>query len=73
MGDEKPYTKREQDSLNEHIKGKLDLIHTQVITTNGRVTGLEKWRDKTIGALGVITFLIVPILLFIVKEWLGHF
>jgi len=59
--------------LNTHFSGihtKLGDIHKQTITTNGRVGKLESWRDRIIGGMAVMTILVVPILLYITKQWI---
>lgn len=48
-------------TLGEHGDTHVQIL-TQVKTTNGRVTSLERWMDRTIGGMAVLTFLIVPIL-----------
>ena len=55
--------------LNLHLTGiheKLDTIAEQTSKTNGRVTSLEAWRSRIIGALVVIT----PIVAYILKSHL---
>lgn len=55
------YNNGELTLLLEGMSKKLDEIKTQVITTNGRVGKLEKWKSFLLGAWAVIT-LLVPFL-----------
>lgn len=64
------YSNREIDLLFKQIDAKLDLIHTQTLKTNGRVTQAEEdieslnltraenkgsWRTVAVGAAGIST------------------
>lgn len=40
----------------------LEKILIQTTTTNGRVTALEKWQYTSMGAVGVLSIIVVPIL-----------
>lgn len=50
------------------IKEKVEDIKIQVTKTNGRVGNLEIWRGTIIGAVAVITVLIVPLILNLLKQ-----
>ena len=80
----KNYTKKDIEVAMVRMSGKFDVwdekldnIHTQVKTINGRVTenykcvqNLETWRDRTLGGLSVLTVLVVPVLIYIITLWL---
>lgn len=63
------YSKREIDSHFEQIKDVLRVqdevlndIKIETKKTNGRVTEIERWRYMQMGALTVLTTIILPIL-----------
>lgn len=58
------YRNREIDQRHEQIMERLDSIHDQVEETNGRVSELEKWRNRIVGAIAVIT----PIVLYLLQQ-----
>lgn len=47
---------------------RLRRVEDQVKRTNGRVSDLEKWRDRAIGAIAVLVIMIVPLFLEILKS-----
>lgn len=61
MSDEN-YSKRELDEKFDGVHVQLDRIETQTTKTNGSVANLKSWRDMTVGALAILTLMIVPIL-----------
>lgn len=58
------YKNREIDEKHNQIMEKLDSIQTQVELTNGRVSNLENWRNRIVGAIAVLT----PIVLYLLQE-----
>ena len=57
-----PYQNREIKDMFDDLKQSNARIEKQVITTNGRVTALERWKYMGMGATAVLTLVIVPIL-----------
>jgi tetrahydromethanopterin S-methyltransferase subunit G len=62
------YKNREIDKRHEQIMNRLDDIRDQVEETNGRVSDLENWRNRIIGAIAVITTFLVPLMLSAVES-----
>ena len=69
---DKPYSKRELDDHFGTVKTsfktvntKLDEISTNVKNTNGRVKQLEMWRFGMVMSGSVITFAVIPLIMFI--------
>ena len=61
MPDE-PFSNREIREMFGDITKGQDRIESQVKVTNGRVTQLERWKYIGMGATSVLTFLVVPLL-----------
>lgn len=72
------YSKRELDAKFLEIKSAIDtmadhqtIAHKEMISqmkmTNGRVKRLEIWKAGIIGALSVLTTLLLPILFILLK------
>lgn len=63
----------------EYLKGEHVTIHTmlkdileQTKRTNGRVSALENWKAFVLGALAIITTLLLPIVFMIISEVIKH-
>ena len=61
---EAEYSKRELDSHFGDVKESLDRIEAQVVKTNGRVSKLEIWRGYIAGALAIISFVVIPLVVY---------
>jgi len=67
-------TKREIEFVLEKMEinhssigRKLDRIEQRTIETNGRISKLENWRSFLTGGLAVVTIMIVPIIIWIIR------
>ncbi len=69
--EELPYSNRELNTHFDEIKSSLDRIEEQTKKTNGRVSRLEGWKMYISGALAIITILIIPVVLFMVIQFIG--
>jgi hypothetical protein len=55
------YSDREIEHMQEEITEKLNTIIEQLRCTNGRIKTLELWKSYQLGALSVLTALLLPI------------
>ena len=55
--------------FEDYVKEKLESIHDQVKTTNGRVQSLERWRSWITGGLAVLTIIMVPVVISVLLGW----
>lgn len=65
---EKDYSNREIDHWRDETREQLTRIENQVTKTNGRVSALENWRWMVIGALSVITMIVIPLVIYAFKH-----
>ncbi len=65
------YSQRELESHFEEIKIQLDRIEAQTIRTNGRVNKLENWQSLIIGGASIISFIVIPTIVWIFNERTG--
>jgi hypothetical protein len=61
------YTQKEIDLMMVPVHEKLDTIIEQVKATNGRVRCLERWRSFITGGLAVLTVVIIPIIVAVLR------
>ena len=66
------YTTRELDTHFMDIKEQLDRIEAQTIRTNGRVTKLENWQSLIIGGASIVSFIVIPTLVWIFSDVLNR-
>ncbi len=59
---DRPYSNREIREKWHDISNDLQDIKLQTKMTNGRVTIIERWQYTFMGGLGVLTFIVVPLL-----------
>jgi len=55
----------------EYVREKLDSIHSQVEKTNGRVQSLERWRAAMAGGMTVLSIIVIPIVLYVIRTWIS--
>lgn len=68
MADDSPYTKREMDEKWNDIRESLGRIEAQTSKTNGRVTALERGQWLAIGAIGVLTPIVLGLSTYILVQ-----
>jgi len=56
-------------NLDKKIDEKFTVVFNKLDMTNGRLTTLEKWRNRMAGGLAVLTLIIVPVVIFFLKNW----
>lgn len=59
---EEPFKNREILEMFRDVKKDLETITVQTTKTNGRVTTIERWQYMFMGGIGVLTFIVVPLL-----------
>ena len=65
------FSQRELESHFEEVKIQLDRIEAQTIRTNGRVGKLENWQSLIIGGASIISFVVIPTIVWIFNERTG--
>lgn len=68
--EEKPYLNREIDEYFKDVKDQLNRIENQTTKTNGRVSKLENWRSYVVGAVAVLTLIVLPAIGWILSKLL---
>ncbi len=53
------------DSFEKKFDGRLDTIDQKVSKTNGSVASLKGWRFWTTGAMAVVIFAVIPLVIYI--------
>lgn len=70
------YTKRETDliirRIDENIQEGFAQVNAHLKTLNGQVASNTTWRNKSLGALAVVTAIIIPVLILIIKMYVGN-
>lgn len=59
---------RSETEFRRRVWGKLLKIEKQTTITNGRVSELERFRWVAVGALGVLSLIVVPIFISLVAS-----
>lgn len=60
--DESPFSNREIREMIGDVTKTLTRIELQTTLTNGKVAELQKWRYIMMGAISVITVIVIPLL-----------
>lgn len=60
--EEKPFLNREITEMFTDLRHWMERVETQVKHTNGRVTALERWKYAGVGAISILSIVVLPIL-----------
>ena len=61
------YNKETIDAYHDGIEKRLISIDEQVKCTNGRVHALERWKSYILGGFAVMSVLVIPVFLYVIK------
>lgn len=56
------YSNRELEHYFKDFGDTLKRIENQTTATNGKVADIQRWRERTTGAAGVVLIVVVPLL-----------
>jgi len=63
-------TKETLDEIIKRIDENVHDIKIQTIKTNGRVTDIEKWKARVMGALIIMNLIIIPVLIKCIDDFI---
>lgn len=66
---EAPYQNREIREMVDDVRNSLQRIEIQTTITNGKVAELQKWRYIMMGAVSVLTTLVLPVVFIVIQTY----